>query len=188
MVSRREDKIKLSSSPRVIRKQTVASTSLETAWQNWTTTEGVTSFFAPKANVEAKVGGPYELSFEPKAPRGFQGTEGCRVLGVSPPKNLAFEFLAPPQFPNVRRIRTRVDVILGEVLKGGLVKVDLLHSGFVEGEEWDECFDFFSWSWDLVLGRFQHRFSRGPIDWSNPYMPRGVAPRPQRKLRDHISV
>ena len=89
--------------------------------------------------------GFYELFFDLKAPRGFQGTEGCRVLSINPPRSLAFEFLAPPQFPNVRRVRTRVDVLFEEVLSGGLVKVSLAHSGFVEGEEWDECFDFFSW-------------------------------------------
>ncbi len=141
----------MTSPPRFVRKQTVVSISPETAWKTWTTIDGVTSFFAPKANIDPNVGGPYELFFDLKAPRGFQGTEGCKVL------------------------------------KGGLVKVSLVHSGFVEGEEWDESFDFYSWSWDLVLGRFQHRFSAGPIDWNHPYWPSGIAARPQRKLRDHLS-
>lgn len=176
----------LGSIPRVIRKQTVTNISPSTAWQNWTTEEGVSTFFAPKSNIEARIAGSYELFFDLKAPRGFQGTEGCKILGFDPPHHLAFEFIAPPQFPNVRRIRTRVDVLLDEVLKGGLLKVDLAHSGFVEGEEWDESFDFFSWSWDTVLGRFQHRFTKGPIDWKNPYTPQGISPRPERKLREHV--
>src|SRR5215471_12827863 len=173
---------------RSVRKQSVVSASPSVVWENWTTPAGITSFFAPKANIEPRIGGLYELFFELKSPRGFQGTEGCRVLRFDPPNGLSFEFLAPPQFPNVRRIRTRVDLLFDDVLKGGLVKVDLSHSGFVEGEEWDECYDFFSWSWDLVLSRFQYKFSGGPIDWKNPYMPRGVNPRPQRKLRDHVSA
>ncbi len=166
----------------------MTSVPVETAWKTWTTVEGVTSFFAPKANVEARAGGPYELFFELKAPRGFQGTEGCRVLSVDPLKTLVFEFLAPPQFPNVRRVKTRVDLLLQPVLGGGLAKATVVHSGFTEGEEWDECFDFFNWSWELVLGRFQHLFRAGPVDWNHPYFPQGVAPRPQRKLRDHVSV
>lgn len=171
---------------RLIRKQTVTSVSVESAWKTWTTREGVTSFFAPKANVDAQVGGPYELFFDLKAPRGFQGTEGCKILGVEPRKSLAFEFLAPPEFPNVRRVHTRVDVIFEEVLKGGLVKVSLAHSGFQEGEEWDECLNFFNWSWDLVLGRFQYLFSHGSINWNQPYVPQGITPSPQRKLRDTV--
>ena len=172
--------------PRVIQKQTITSVPLEEAWRNWTTAEGVSTFFAPKSSIEAKVGGPYELFFDLKAPRGFQGTEGCRVLALTPMKTIAFEFVAPPQFPNVRRVRSRVDVAFDQVLKGGVVRVELCHSGFVEGEEWDESYDFFSWSWDLVLGRFQYRCSAGPVDWNKPYMPQGVSPRPQRKLRDHV--
>jgi len=178
----------MTAATRLVRKHSVVSIPPETAWKTWTTIEGVTSFFAPKANVDAKIGGPYELFFDLKAPKGFQGTEGCRVLRLEPPKNLTFEFIAPPQFPNVRRVRTRVDVLFDEVLKGGLVKVSLVHSGFVEGEEWDESFDFFSWSWELVLGRFQHRFSVRPIDWNHPYFPSGVSAHPQRKLRDHVSA
>lgn len=158
--------------------------SLDSAWNTWTTPEGVTSFFAPKANIQAQVGGPYELFFDLKSPRGFQGTEGCKVLIVDTPRKLTFEYLAPAQFPNVRRIRTRVDAIFEEVLKGGLVKVSLVHSGFLEGEEWDESVDYFNYFWDLVLGRFQYRFTRGPVDWSHPYYPPGLGSPPQPKLRD----
>ena len=171
----------------VIRKQVITSIRLATAWDSWTTQGGVTTFFSPRANVEARVGGAYELFFDLKAPRGFQGTEGCRVLAFDSQRRLAFEFIAPPQFPNVRRIRTRVDVLFEEVLGGGVVKVDLVHSGFLEGEEWDESFDFFSWSWDLVLARFQYRHVAGPINWSSPHVPRGMSPHPPRKLRDHIA-
>jgi uncharacterized protein YndB with AHSA1/START domain len=176
----------MSSPTRTLAKQVVTSVPLEIAWNTWTTDEGIKSFFAPKTNVDLRQGGPFELFFDLKAPRGFQGTEGCKVLGVDVQKSLAFEFLAPPQFPNVRRVHTRVDLVFENVLSGGLVKVKMAHSGFQEGEEWDECYDFFNWSWDLVLGRFQSRFYNGPIDWSHPYMPQGVAPRPQRKLRDKV--
>ena len=175
-----------SNSARILRKQTVASISAETAWKTWTTTEGVTGFFAPKANIEARVGGRYELLFDLKAPRGFQGTEGCKVLSIDPPRYLAFEFLAPPEFPNVRRILTRVDLVLENVLGGGLIKTNITHSGFLEGEEWDESFEFFNWDWDLVLGRFQYRSYAGPIDWSHPYIPPGTGSSPLRKLREHI--
>ena len=169
-----------------LRKQTVASVPAETLWKTWTTTEGVTSFFAPKANVEARVGGRYELLFDLKAPRGFKGTEGCKVLNLNPPSNLSFEFLAPPEFPNARRVSTRVDVVIEQVFGGGLTKVNITHSGFLEGEEWDECFQFFDWDWDLVLGRLQYQSYAGPIDWSRPYIPPGIGSRPLRKLRERV--
>src|SRR5260370_5527562 len=98
----------------VIRKETITTATLEAAWKAWTAVEGVTSFFVPKANIEPVVGGRYELFSSLKGPKGFQGTEGCKILALEPQKHLAFEFIAPPQFPNVRRLRTRVDVTFGE--------------------------------------------------------------------------
>ena len=176
------------SASKIIRKEAVTTATLEDAWKAWTKAEGVTSFFVPKAIIDPVVGGRYELFSSLKAPKGFQGTEGCKILALEPLKHLAFEFIAPPQFPNVRRLRTRVDLEFGQVAKGGVVKLDHVHSGFLEGEEWDEFFEFSSWNWDLVLGRFQYRFSTGPIDWNNPYFPYGISARPERKLRDHISA
>lgn len=178
----------MTSSSKIIRKESVTTATLEDAWKAWTAAEGVTSFFVPKAIIEPVVGGRYELFSSLKAPKGFQGTEGCGILALEPLKHLAFEFIAPPQFPNVRRLRTRVDLEFGQVAKGGVLKLDLVHSGFLEGEEWDEFFEFSNWNWDLVLGRFQYRFSTGPVDWNNPYLPYGISARPERKLRDHISA
>jgi uncharacterized protein YndB with AHSA1/START domain len=175
-------------SSKVIRREAVTTATLEDAWKAWTTAQGLISFFVPKAIIEPVVGGQYELFSSLKAPKGFQGTEGCKISALEPQKHLAFEFIAPPQFPNVRRLRTRVDVSFGQVAKGGVVKLDLVHSGFLEGEEWDEFFEFSNWNWDLVLGRFQYRFSVGPMDWNNPYIPYGISGRPERKLRDHVSA
>lgn len=166
----------------------VLTVPLAEVWNAWTTTEGVITFFAPKANVQLRVGGPYELFFDLQAPLGFQGTEGCKVLGFDPVKSLSFDWIAPPPFPNVRRLRTRVDVGFEEVQKGGLIKVGLTHSGFREGEEWDESFEFFDRAWDLVLARLQHRFSVGSIDWRNPYRPLGFGSLPEPRIRDHIST
>jgi uncharacterized protein YndB with AHSA1/START domain len=175
-------------SSKVIRREAVTTATLEDAWKAWTTAQGLISFFVPKAIIEPVVGGQYELFSSLKAPKGFQGTEGCKISALEPQRHLAFEFIAPPQFPNVRRLRTRVDVSFGQVAKGGVVKLDLVHSGFLEGEEWDEFFEFSNWNWDLVLGRFQYRFSVGPMDWNNPYIPQGISGRPERKLRDHVSA
>ncbi len=175
-------------SSNVVKKEVVTTATLEDAWKAWTTVEGLTSFFVPKANIEPVVDGRYELFSTLKAPKGFQGTEGCRVLAVEPLKHLAFEFIAPPQFPNVRRLRTRIDLTFGQVSTRGVVQLHLVHSGFLEGEEWDEFFEFSNWNWDLILGRFQYRFAGGRVDWNNPYIPPGLKHRPERKLRDHISA
>ncbi len=168
----------------MLRKEGVVSVPLGEVWTSWTTSEGVMTFLAPKAKVQLAIGGPYELYFDLNSPLGFQGTEGCKVLGFDSMRSLAFDFLAPPQFPNVRRLRSRVDLEFEEVQRGGVVRVSLVHSGFQEGEEWDEYFEFSSWSWDLALRRLQHRFTSGPINWKDPYTPSELRTVPELRIRD----
>ena len=43
---------------------------VEAVWQAWTTSEGIKSFFAPDARVEARPDGPFEIYFNPYAPPG----------------------------------------------------------------------------------------------------------------------
>ena len=40
-------------------------------YKAWTTREGITTFFAPDANVKLEIMGPYEIIFLPDNPAGF---------------------------------------------------------------------------------------------------------------------
>ena len=160
---------------RVIQKEVILPASLAEVWDAWTTVPGVTTFFAPKAKVELTIGGAYEMYFDPDAPPGSQGSEGCKVLSYLPQQMLSFDWSAPPHLPNVRKERTWV-VILLEELDERRVKVKLTHLGWRGGEEWDEAFRYFLRAWGTVLGRLEHRFSAGPIDWNKPYVPPSVTP------------
>lgn len=172
------------SQEKLLRKEEVVSVPLGEVWKAWTTSEGLMTFLAPKANVQPVIGGPYELYFDLNSPLGFQGTEGCKVLALDSSRAVAFDFLAPPRFPNVRRLRSRVDLQFEEVQRGGVVKVSLIHSGFLEGEEWDEYFEFSSWSWDLAMRRLQYRFTSGPLSWDDPYTPPELRSVPELRIRD----
>ena len=44
---------------RSIDKSIVVPATLDQAWDAWTTREGITSFFAPDARIEPKVGGAF---------------------------------------------------------------------------------------------------------------------------------
>jgi len=112
--------------PRVIQKEVIVPASLAEVWNAWTTVRGVASFFAPKAKLELAIGGTYEMYFDPDAPPGSQGSEGCKVLSYLPQQMLSFDWNAPPQFPNVRKERTRLVILLVE-LGERRVKVKLTH-------------------------------------------------------------
>ena len=169
--------------PKVLRKETVTSRPLTDVWNVWTTNEGVTSFLAPKANIVLEDQGLYELFFDPGAAFGFRGTEGCKILAVNQMKLLSVEWKAPPQFPNVRRHKTRVDIYFERA--EALTKVRVEHSGWSWGEEWDEAYEWFDRSWELDLARMQQRFASGPIDWKKPYVPAWLGHR-EARIRDHV--
>src|SRR5947209_374690 len=94
----------LINSSKVIRKETITTAILQDAWKAWTTIEGVTSFLVPKASIEPVVGGRYELFSSLKSPKGFQGTEGCKILAREAQTHLAFELMARPE----RKLRDHI--------------------------------------------------------------------------------
>lgn len=155
---------------RMIYKEAAIAASLRDVWDAWTTRRGVQSFFAPDARVDLAVGGPYEILFDPDAPAGSRGSEGCKVLSFLPDRMLSFDWNAPPQYPRIRNERTWVVVQLtpGPV---GSTRVELTHLGWREGDDWNQVFHYFQRAWDIVLGRLAHRFSHGQIDWDAPYRP-----------------
>jgi uncharacterized protein YndB with AHSA1/START domain len=154
---------------RIIRKEVVVNASVKAVWHAWTTSEGAVTFFAPRAIIRLAVGGPYELFFDLDAPEGSRGGEGLKILSFLPMEMLSFEWSAPPEYANVRRGQ-RTWVVVQFYQHGQTeVRVRLSHLGWKEGDEWDKVFQYFKRAWDIVLGRLEHRFSKGPIDWNEPF-------------------
>jgi uncharacterized protein YndB with AHSA1/START domain len=101
---------------RRIDRQIVVPALREDVWAAWTTSEGATTFFAPRARIDISCGGAYELlwSDDDEAPPGSQGSEGCQVLSFLPGEMLSFEWNAPPEFPTVRGTHTFVVVRMAD--------------------------------------------------------------------------
>jgi len=149
---------------KVIRQVITVQAPVDAVWNAWTTAEGLTSFFAPRATVELWPGGRFELLFRPDAPEGHRGSEGCRIQTFVPNSLVAFEWNAPPRFPTVRLRKTWIVVQLNPQ---GLVatRVTLTHLGWGDGPEWDAAYQYFRRSWGIVLSRLDHRFEAGPVGW-----------------------
>lgn len=149
---------------RVLRKEVTVDATLAEVWNAWTTTEGVKSFFAPGARIEATPGGPFEIYFSLHAPEGLRGSENCRVHSVVPMKLFAFEWNQPPSIPALRGVHTLVTLRFEE-LSASQVRVEMIHSGWGVGEDWDRAYTYFDRAWEAVLGNLQYRFKVGPVDW-----------------------
>jgi uncharacterized protein YndB with AHSA1/START domain len=153
------------SQDRAIVKTVTVKAPLEEAWKAWTTTEGVVSFFAPDARVEARPGGPFEVYFNPYAKPGLKGADDMVVLAVQEKKMISFTWNSPPHLAEVRPQRTAVAVRF-KPAGPGATEVRLTHTGWGEGGQWDQSFDYFSGAWGRVLANLEKRFAEGPIDWT----------------------
>jgi len=142
---------------RLIFKTAVVKAPLSEVWKAWTTGEGVKTFFAEDALVDAVPGGPYEIYFSRDAPQGSRGSEGCKVLAVDPMRSFAFDWSAPPSMPAVRAQRTNVQLLFEEHGPRE-VRVRLFSLGWGTGDEWLKAHQYFDRAWSFVLANLEKSF------------------------------
>ena len=82
-------------SERAIDKEIVVPASLDAAWAAWTTREGIISFFAPDAVVDARAGGAFHIHINPLAEPGMKGADDMRFLALQPKQMISFDWNAP---------------------------------------------------------------------------------------------
>ena len=150
---------------RAIEKSIVVPATLDQAWDAWTTREGITSFFAPDAKVEPKVGGAFQIYINPLAEPGMKGADEMRFMALQPKQMLSFDWNAPPHLPAARQQRTFV-IVRFALVSEKETRVSLHHTGWGEGGEWDKTYAYFDRAWDGVLGNLKKRFESGPQDWT----------------------
>ena len=150
---------------RALDKEVVIDATLDEAWSAWTTREGITSFFAPDARIEARVGGPFQIYMDPGGEPGMKGADDMRYLALQPKKMLSFDWNAPPSLPEARTQRTFV-IVRFEPVSDKSTRVTLHHVGWGDGGEWDKAYNYFDRAWGFVLGNLKTRFEKGPRDWS----------------------
>jgi uncharacterized protein YndB with AHSA1/START domain len=147
---------------REVKKEVVVAAPPAEVYAAWTTNAGAQTFFAPKTNIELRMGGPYEIFFNPDGPRGERGAEDLRVLAFVPGEMLAFEWSAPPTIPALRKQGATTFVVVTLAPEGaGRTRVVLRHLGWGAGADHDTAYAYFTKAWDIVLGRLQRRFAEG---------------------------
>ena len=155
----------MTASGRAIDKEITIAATPDQAWEAWTTRAGITSFFAPDAEIDPRVGGAFHIYINPLAQPGMKGADDMRFMALQKPKMLTFDWNAPPSLPEVRGQRTFVEVRL-EPVGDKQTRVTLHHTGWGEGGEWDKAYAYFDRAWGNVLGNLKKRFESGPVDWT----------------------
>lgn len=150
---------------KAIEKEVIVPATVDQTWAAWTTREGIVSFFAPGAEVDARVGGAFHIHMDPDAPQGMKGADDMRYMALQPKKMLSFDWNAPPSLPEARAQRTFV-VVRFERVGEAQTKVSLAHLGWGTGGQWDQTYAYFDRAWPRVLDNLRKRFETGPQDWA----------------------
>ena len=150
---------------RAIDKEVIVPAPIAAVWQSWTTKAGIESFFAPEAEVDARVGGAFHIHIDPYAAPGMKGADDMRFMALQAPQMLSFDWNAPPSLLEARQQRTFVVVRLFDV-DGKSTRVTLHQVGWGDGGEWDKTYAYFDRAWGNVLGNLKKRHETGPLDWT----------------------
>ena len=155
----------LAAQEKAITEKVTVKANVGDVWRAWTTSAGIKTFFAPDAQVELKVDGPFQIYIDPTGEPGMKGADDMRILGFQENKMLSFTWNAPPSLPEARKQRTVV-IVRFEGRGEAITDVTLTHLGWGEGGEWDKAHGYFSRSWPNVLKNLKKRFDDGPVDWT----------------------
>jgi uncharacterized protein YndB with AHSA1/START domain len=132
------------------------------AFEMFTVNGELEKWLTVKADVEPRVGGKYELFWNPAEPE-YDSTVGCRVTALEPGKLLAFEWKGPKQysdFMNECEPLTHVTVafVPGEDEGKPCTEVHLVHTGWRGTDEWEEAREWFEKMWGACFGELGKEF------------------------------
>ena len=127
---------------------------IHTAFDLFTVNELLENWLTEKAEVDPKVGGKYELFWEPEN-RENNSTIGCRITGIEKNKFLSFDWKGPVDFQsfmNVADPLTHVIVFLSQNEKDpNKTSIHLFHTGWRKDTEWQEARNYFENAWSKAL-------------------------------------
>lgn len=131
---------------------------LDDVWRAFTTKEGAEEWLWPDMSVDLREGGDWIVHY----PGGKTG--GGTIISFEPMQSITMRAMAPEKFPEVRRERTTA-LFRFETVDSG-TKVSLMQTGWKQGKEWDDAYDYLADGNAQLLNQLLYRFKNGPVDWS----------------------
>ena len=107
------------------------------AFARFTNVDLVRTWLAPAAEIEPRVGGKYELFWQPDDPEN-DSTIGCRITALAPSQLLAFQWRGPRQFKSFANAADPLThVVVAFAPEGSGTRIHLVHSGWRSSAEWE---------------------------------------------------
>lgn len=132
--------------------------SIDDVWTAFTTTEGLSTWLWRDVRVDLRPGGDWIVLY----PGGKTG--GGTIVEFQPKRFVTMKAMAPEQFPTVRETRTTARFEF-EAASATTTKVTLVQTGWKDGREWDEAYDYLAGGNATLLRQLHRRFATGPITW-----------------------
>lgn len=138
--------------------EVVVPGSIDDVWAAFTTAEGMATWLWRDVRVDLRKGGDWMVLY----PGGKTG--GGTIVALEPKRSLTMTAMAPEQFPTVRETRTSARWTF-EAASPTTTKVTLIQTGWKEGREWDDAYEYLATGNATLLRQLHRRFATGPIAW-----------------------
>jgi uncharacterized protein YndB with AHSA1/START domain len=149
---------KLSSPEKALRFEVTVPAKPAEVWAAFTTSAGLSTWLWRDCTVDLRAGGEWTVHY----PGGSTG--GGTIVSFDPGRRLAIHAMAPEKFPEVRRTGTAAVFEIEPDGDNG-TRVTLTQTGWKEGKEWDDAYEYLSQGNAQLMGQLHLRFTRGPLKW-----------------------
>jgi uncharacterized protein YndB with AHSA1/START domain len=129
-------------------------------WEAWTKSEELTKFVGRGAEIDPRPRGLFRVVFFPERVSPVdRGNDGL-ILSLEPQRMLTFTWMTPLNMKGLRGNSTVVSLHFTP-LDATTTRVDLLNTGYGQGEEWQAAYDYNVKGWDRILAALEYRFKIG---------------------------
>lgn len=130
-------------------------------WKGWATPEGLRSWVAPHADIDARVGGLMRTNYNENGKLGDPSTIENRVIALEPQRLLSIQVAkAPEDFPFRARVSEMRTVISLSPAPGGQTQIRIEAMGFKPDAESQEMKAFFQRGNEFTLQQLQEHFAK----------------------------
>ncbi len=148
---------KIKEPEKALRFDVVIAANPANVWQVFTTSAGLSTWLWRDCTVELREGGGWIAHY----PGGKTG--GGTIISFRESHQLVLHAMAPERFPEVRRVGTTAVFDFGP--EGDGTRVTLTQTGWREGKEWDDAYEYLTSGNAQLLEQLYARFEHGPIKW-----------------------
>lgn len=132
------------------------------------TSDGFKSWAVPMAQIELRVGGMIEASYNPDAKLGDPNNIKNRIVAYVPDRLLVLRNeQAPHNLPGREEFAKTVTII--ELVPEGAsaTRVTLTNAGYGNSDGAKAAYKHFEWGDAYTLAQLRTRFEKGPTDWAD---------------------